>query len=211
MKKKICIAIIIVILVIALFFIIRSINNAKVFYQIENAILDFKDSGNFLYQVTSSNEMNNSKKQVYNNSKVKLEIGNAIYYGDTETGEVYVVNTENNTYNKLNISALKQVLPTTFINPPAVFSTLLAKANNSENNYLAMLLTSSISNDNYNGEECYKISILGTEKVWISKNSLLPVKSETENTEYKYFFKSGEITENDVALTNIDELTEAVN
>ena len=143
MKKKICIAIIIVILVIALFFIIRTINNAKVFNQIENAILDFKDSGNFLYQVTSSNEMNNSTKQVYNNSKVKLEIGNAIYYGDTETGEVYVVNTENNTYNKLNISALKQVLPTTFINPPALFSTLLAKANNSENNYLAMLLTSS--------------------------------------------------------------------
>lgn len=70
-----------------------------------------------------------------NNSKVKLEIGNAIYYVDTETGEVYVVNTENNTYNKLNISALKQVLPTTFINPPALFSTLLAKANNSENNY----------------------------------------------------------------------------
>lgn len=211
MKKKICIAIIIVILVIALFFIIRTINNAKVFNQIENAILDFKDSGNFLYQVTSSNEMNNSTKQVYNNSKVKLEIGNAIYYGDTETGEVYVVNTENNTYNKLNISALKQVLPTTFINPPALFSTLLAKANNSENNYLAMLLTSSISNDNYNGEECYKISILGTEKVWISKNSLLPVKSETENTEYKYSFKSGNITENDVILTNIGELTENVN
>lgn len=211
MKKKICIAIIIVILVIALFFIIRTINNAKVFNQIENAILDFKDSGNFLYQVTSSNEMNNSTKQVYNNSKVKLEIGNAIYYGDTETGEVYVVNTENNTYNKLNISALKQVLPTTFINPPALFSTLLAKANNSENNYLAMLLTSSISNDNYNGEECYKISLLGTEKVWISKNSLLPVKSETENTEYKYSFKSGNITENDVILTNIGELTENVN
>lgn len=74
-----------------------------------------------------------------------------------------------------------------------------------------MLLTSSISNDNYNGEECYKISILGTEKVWISKNSLLPVKSETENTEYKYSFKSGNITENDVILTNIGELTENVN
>lgn len=211
MKKKTIVAIIIVILVIAIFFIIRAVNNAKVFNQIENAILDFKNSGNFLYQVTSSNEMNNSTKQVYNNSKVKLEIGNAIYYGDTETGEVYVVNTENNTYNKLNISVLKQVLPTTFINPPALFSTLLAKANNSENNYLAMLLTSSISNDNYNGEECYKISILGTEKVWISKNSLLPVKSETENTEYKYSFKSGNITENDVILTNIGELTENVN
>ena len=211
MKKKIIIAIIIVILLIILFFVIRTINNSKIFKQIENAIANFTDSGNYSYQVVCSNEMKNSTKQVYNNTKIKLEIGNAVYYGDIETGEVYTVNLENNTYNKLNTSSFPQILPTTFINPPALFSTLLSKVNNTENNYLLMLITSSISNDNYNGVECYKISVLGTETVWISKDTLLPVKNESNNEEYIYSFEASNVMESDVILENIEELTEETN
>ena len=211
MKKKIIIAIIIVILLIILFFVIRTINNSKIFKQIENAIANFTDSGNYSYQVVCSNEMKNSTKQVYNNTKIKLEIGNAVYYGDIETGEVYAVNLENNTYNKLNTSSFPQILPKTFINPPALFSTLLSKVNDTENNYLLMLITSSISNDNYNGVECYKISVLGTETVWISKVTLLPVKNESNNEEYIYSFEASNVMESDVILENIEELTEETN
>lgn len=205
MKRKIIVVVLILVLIILLFVTVRTINNAKIFKQIENSIVNFRDSGNFLYQVTSSNERNNSTKQVYNNTKIKLEKGNAIYYGDMENGEVYAVNVENNTYNKLSISNFKQILPTTFLNPPALFSTLLAKENNIKNNYILMLLTTSISDDNYNGIECYKISILGTEKVWVSKDSLLPIKSQTVDEEYIYSFKSGVIKEEDVILKNLDE------
>lgn len=211
MKKKIIIAIIIVILLIILFFVIRTINNLRIFKQIENAISKLNESGNYYYQVLCSDEMKNSTKQVYNNTKIKLEIGNAIYYGDTETGEVYAVNLENNTYNKLNVSSFPQILPTTFINPPALFSILLSNIKNTENNYLLMLITSSISNDNYNGVECYKISVLGTETVWISKDTLLPVKNETNNEEYIYSFETGNVMESDVILNNIEELTEETN
>lgn len=211
MKKKIIIAIIIVILLIILFFVIRTINNSRIFKQIENAIAELNESGNYYYQVECSNEMNNNTKQVYNNTKIKLEIGNAVYYGDIETGEVYAVNLENNTYNKLNVSSFPQILPTTFINPPALFSTLLSKVNNTENNYLLMLITSSISDDNNNGVECYKISVLGTETVWISKDTLLPVKNEINNEEYIYSFEIGNVMENDVILNNMEELTEETN
>ena len=211
MKKKIIIAIIIVILLIILFFVIRTINNSRIFKQIENAIAELNESGNYYYQVECSNEMNNNTKQVYNNTKIKLEIGNAVYYGDIETGEVYAVKLENNTYNKLNVSSFPQILPTTFINPPVLFSTLLSKVNNTENNYLLMLITSSISDDNYNGVECYKISVLGTETVWISKDTLLPVKNEINNEEYIYSFEIGNVMENDVILNNMEELTEETN
>ena len=216
MKKstKIIICILVVILVIAVIFGVRISNNQKLLKNMENAISNLISTGNFTYTVNSDN--NTYVKKVFNNQKTLITDTNLVMYTDVASDTSYIVNPNNtqNSYSELKASAIRTGLPEVFNNPPVIFSNLVSKIHNTENEFTKILFSMKVSNDTINGIECYKItcSALGsTITEWVNKENFLPVQYKENDSVKTYRIEMNNVSENEVTFSDIDNYTKIEN
>lgn len=201
-KKEIFILVIIVLaVVISIFRIYNIYMFKKILNEISIAIVDLLNNSNFTYEVNSSSEeLPNYKKWIYNKEKVALQKNNGIYYGNLKTNELYVANLEDNTYTILDASILPQIKPEIFINAPIFYSV-------SQISNLQLLLFTSVKKDKIENVECYKVKISGEGEAWINKETLMPIKYIRDNVEYIFTINQNNVTEADVTFNDIDNFT----
>lgn len=214
MKKttKIIICILVVILVIAIIFGVRISKNQKILKNMENAISNLISTGNFTYTVNSDN--NTYVKKVFNNQKTLITDTNLVMYTDVASDTSYIVNPNNtqNSYSELKASAIRTGLPEVFNNPPVIFSNLVSKIHNTENEFTKILFSMKVSNDTINGIECYKITC-STITEWVNKETFLPVqyKANEKDSVKTYNIEINNVLENEVTFSDIDNYTKIEN
>ena len=214
MKKttKIIVCILVVILVIAIIFGVRISKNQKILKNMENAISNLISTGNFTYMVNSDN--NTYVKKVFNNQKTLITDTNLVMYTDVASDTSYIINPNNvqNSYTELKASAIRTGLPEVFNNPPVIFSNLISKIHNEENEFTKILFSMKVSDDTINGIECYKITC-STITEWVNKETFLPVqyKANEKDSVKIYNIEINNVLENEVTFSDIDNYTKIEN
>lgn len=207
-KKKIFLIIGLLVAIVLVLISIKVIRNKIFLNDVEVAIRNLLENTNYSYEVNcTKGNMASSKKKVLND-KVTMEQNGSTYYADYETNELYLVSTENNTYVKLNLEDFKMLKPNVFSNTPSFFGILLSKIYNNDNSeYLRFLFKMKISNDTYEGIECYKVTF-AEEETYVNKETFLPIKCNVAGEELEYAISSNEVKEDDVTFKNMQDYTE---
>lgn len=211
--KIILVLLILLIIIIGLFIFFKNNNNNKsILTKVGEAAVNIRESKNFYYEVNSNYEDVGDYKIWVDGNKIAFQISNStenyINYVDLDKGETYIVNEDNKTYSKTeNIPAIAQN-GGTFVNPPAVFSIAMNSSLNGEDEEFKNMLDSiEISEEEYKGEACYKITYKENEIeeiTYFNKDSLLPIETIIGEEKREYTINKNSVEENDVTFSDID-------
>lgn len=211
--KIILVLLILLIIIIGLFIFFKNNNNNKsILTKIGDAAVNIRESKNFYYEVNSNHEDVGDYKIWVDGNKIAFQISdsteNYINYVDLDKGETYIVNEDNKTYTKTeNIPAIAQN-GGAFVNPPAVFSIAMNSSLNGEDEEFKNMLDSiEISEEEYKGVACYKITDKENEIeeiTYFNKDSLLPIETIIGEEKREYTINKNSVEENDVTFSDID-------
>lgn len=202
-KLKNFIICIIVVIIIAISFIVSKYNQYKILMNIVEETNKVSASGNYYYEVESS-ERGHTKLWVkgdYLKFQNVLAEGDSATYTDLKENKVYSVD---NIQKEYAISIM--VLKPGFTNFP---NTLMLLRNGEEISAIDVALSiKELKTESIDNKECYKIVYehdLGNEIIWVNKETLLPIKCQSENDfTAKYTITLNSVTDSDV-LFDIDE------
>ncbi len=205
MKKKILIAIGIIIFIVAILILIRF----NIYMGLDNKYDEMNAKNNYyFYSETAETIMTYWKKDNIHKVNMKSVKGESdlTFWKNGDTNEYYMFNDAKNKvyskYNKNNGMMVENLPPTGYY--------VHSENKVSANLMFAINPLCTISSGKYEDKDCYILGYLeeGSSKEWIEKETGLPLYIEFANgTSRKIQYSFGTVTDDDVKMPNIEEYT----